>query len=104
MFENRVKGAELAKNVSYLCFVCIVLVIIAAVLAGQSILALNAVFYAIIGIILYFLSTRYSDNSHTWIAIIICGIITLIWTLSILGLVIAILLVVAGNDMRKELD
>lgn len=104
MFENRIRGAQLAKNVSYLYIIIAVLVIIGTILIGINIYALNIIFYLIMFAAVYLMATKYKDNKYAWIFIAISGIITLIWSLSILGFAIAVLSIVAANDMRKELE
>ncbi|MBQ7927256.1 MAG: hypothetical protein IJ287_00710 [Methanobrevibacter sp.] len=105
MFENRIRGAELAKRVSYgyLIF-AIILLIAGLVLNGYDILIISGIFYAIMFVIVYLLSTRYGEYKHTWILLIICAIVSIIVTHGMLAIVFAILLLVCANDMRKELD
>ncbi|WP_407415019.1 hypothetical protein [Methanobrevibacter sp.] len=104
MFENRTKGAQLVKRISYFYLLVAVLVIVATAIFGISGFSLNIIFYIIMSAVLYLLSTRFQENKNTWIFVVICAIITIIWTLSLIGLVLTILLIVAANDMRKELE
>ena len=104
MFENRARGAQLAKNVSYFYIIVAVLVVIATLIIGVSAFILNAIFYIIMFAILYSIATRFKNHRYAWIFVALCGIVTLIWSLSFIGLVLAILLIVAANDMKKELD
>lgn len=104
MFENRARGADLVKRMSYFYLLISVLVIIATVAFGVSIFSINIAFYLIMFIVLYILSTRFRENKNTWIFIVICAVITVLWSLSLIGVILAILLIVAANDMRKELD
>ena len=104
MFENRARGADLVKRMSYFYLLISVLVIIATAAFGVSVFSLNIIFYLIMFIVLYILSTKFRENKNTWIFIVICAIITIVWSLSLIGIVLAILLIVAANDMRKELD
>ena len=104
MFENRTKGAQLVKRISYFYLLIAVLVIVATAIFGVSAFSLNIIFYIIMSVVLYLLSTRFQENKNTWIFIVICAIITIIWTLSLIGLVLTILLIVAANDMKKELE
>lgn len=103
MFENRARGADLVKRMSYFYLLISVLVIIATVAFGVSVFSINIIFYLIMFIVLYILSTKFRENKNTWIFIVICAVITVLWSLSLLGVVLAILLIVAAYDMRKEL-
>ena len=104
MFENRARGADLVKRMSYFYLLISVLVIIATVAFGVSIFSINIAFYLIMFIVLYILSTRFRENKNIWIFIVICAVITVLWSLSLIGVILAILLIVAANDMRKELN
>ena len=105
MFENRIRGAQLAKRVSYAYLIfAIILIIAGLVLEGYGVLLISGIFYMIMFIAVYLLSTRYDENKNTWILLIICAIITIIATHGMLAIAFAILLLVSANDMRKELD
>ena len=104
MFENRARGAQLVKRISYFYLIIAALVLIASLALGLSAFIINVPFYVIMFVALYLLSTRFKDNKNTWIFVVICAIITLIWALSLLGLVLCILLIVGANDMKKELE
>lgn len=104
MFENRARGADLVKRMSYFYLLISVLVIIATVAFGVSVFSINIAFYLIMFIVLYILSTKFRENKNTWIFIVICAVITILWSLSLIGVILAILLIVAANDMRKELN
>ena len=105
MFENRIRGAQLAKRVSYAYLIfAIILIIAGLVLGGYGVLLISGIFYIIMFIVVYFLSTKYGENKNTWILLIICAIITIIATHGMLAIAFAILLLVSANDMRKELD
>ena len=119
MFEYRVKGRNLAKIVSYGYLIIGALLIIvtfalnnnegALALAqrGTSIMVLifGDVMYFIFAGIIYFLSTKYENDEMLWkiyIAIAILNFIIIGFSPIILAF--SILLVVAGNDIRKELQ
>lgn len=105
MFENRIRGAQLAKRVSYAYLIfAIILIIAGLVLEGYGVLLISGIFYMIMFIAVYLLSTRYGEYKHTWILLIICAIISIIVTHGMLAIAFAILLIVCANDMRKELD
>lgn len=105
MFENRTKGAHLAKRVSYVYLVFAAILLIAGfVLVEYPSFILSGILCIIMFVAVYLLSTRYAKNRNTWIFLIICAIITVIVNQKILGIVLALLLLVSANDMRKELD
>ena len=105
MFENRIRGAQLAKRVSYAYLIfAIILVIAGFALVGYDVLLISGVFYAIMFVAIYLISTKFGENKHAWILLIVCAIITVVVTQGILSIVFAILLLVSANDMRKELD
>lgn len=104
MFENRIRGTRLSKSVSYLYIVMAVLSIVLVMILNTPATVISTAFYIIMFIVVYLISTKFENNKNTWIYLLICGIITLIFSLSILGLCIAVLLAVAANDIRKELE
>ncbi|MBE6490278.1 MAG: hypothetical protein E7Z83_05410 [Methanobrevibacter sp.] len=106
MFENRIRGAQLAKRVSYVYLIFAIILLVAGfALNGYSDrFIISGIFYIIMFIVVYFLSTKYGENKNTWILLIICAIITIIATHGMLAIAFAILLLVSANDMRKELD
>jgi len=105
MFENRIKGAQLAKRVSYVYLICAIILIIAGfALEGYDKLIFGGIFYAVMFVIIYFISTKFGKNKHAWILMAICAIITVIVTHGMLSIAFAILMLVCANDMRKELD
>lgn len=105
MFEKRAKGAELSKRVSYFYIVMAIIVIVASILLNNHVTAIvGTAFYIVMFVVVYLLSTKYHDNENTWIFLIVCAVATALFSLSILGIGLAILLCVAANDMRKELD
>ena len=106
MFENRIRGAQLAKRVSYayLIFAIILLVAGFALNGYSDRFIISGIFYIIMFIAVYLLSTRYGEYKHTWILLIICAIISIIVTHGMFAIAFAILLIVCANDMRKELD
>ena len=104
MFENRVKGVQLVKRISYFYLLIAIVVIIAILVLGLTVFIIDIPFYAIMFLVLYLLSTKFQENRNAWIFVVICAVITIIWTLSLLGVVLGILLIVAANDMKKELD
>lgn len=104
MFENRVRGTQLVKRISYFYLLITIVVIIAILALGLNVLIIDIPFYVIMFLAVYLLSTKYAENKYAWIFVVICAIITLVWTLSLLGLVLCILLIIGANDMKKELD
>lgn len=119
MFEDRRRGRNLAKIISYgYIIVGIIMLILAFMLnnnagtialaqRGASIIDLFAgtILYFIIGFILYYLSTKYENDNMLWKLYIAIVIITLLF----LGfgpvlLAFALLLVISANDIRKELQ
>ena len=118
MFENRRKGRDLAKITSYGYVIMGVLLIIvtialnsnAGTLAlaqrGVSIfeLGLGSILYFIFAAIIYFLSTRYENDENLWKAYIAIAILNfIIIGVSPIILAFSLLLVISGNDIRKEL-
>lgn len=105
MFENRIKGAQLAKRLSYAYLICAIILIISGfALVGYDILITSGIFYAIMFVAVYLLSTKFSENKYTWILLIICAVISIIFAHGMLSIAFAILLLICANDMRKELD
>ena len=105
MLENRIKGAQLAKRVSYIYLICAIILIIAGfALEGYDKLIFGGIFYAVMFVIIYFISTKFGKSKHGWILLAACAIITVIVTHGMLSIAFAILLLVCANDMRKELD
>lgn len=105
MFENRIKGAQLAKRLSYAYLICAIILIVSGfALEGYDKLIIGGIFYAIMFVIVYLLSAKFGENKYTWILLIICALITIIVTHGMLSIAFAILLLVCANDMRKELD
>ena len=104
MFENRMRGAELVKRLSYLYIGIAAFVLIVILIFGFIDFFIAVPFYIIMSIVLYLLSTRFKNNKYTWIYVIICAAITLLWTLNLFGVMIFLLLSLAANDMKKELD
>jgi uncharacterized membrane protein len=82
----------------------IILIIAGLVLEGYGVLLISGIFYMIMFIAVYLLSTRYGEYKHTWTLLIICAIISIIVTHGMFAIAFAILLIVCANDMRKELD
>lgn len=105
LFENRIRGAQLAKRVSYAYLIfAIILLIAGLVLKGGEVLLFSGIFYITMFIAVYLLSTKYSEYKYAWILLIICAVISIIITRGMLAIAFAILLLVSANDMRKELD
>jgi nicotinamide riboside transporter PnuC len=105
LFENRIRGAQLAKRVSYAYLIfAIILLIAGLVLKGGEVLLFSGIFYIIMFIAVYLLSTKYSEYKYAWILLIICAVISIIITRGMLAIAFAILLLICANDMRKELD
>ena len=105
MFENRPKGSKLVKRISYIYLALMILFIISVAIVGPyDAFIISAILYLILAVVLYLLSTKYADNKNTWIFVINCGIITFIRLLNIVGILFAVLLIIAANDMKKELE
>ena len=103
MFERRAKGSKYVQGFSYVC------IIIAVVLAiGGAYLEMNflssIIFYIIMSAILYLLSTRFKENKNAWIFVVICGIVIFVFTLSLVGLILGIALIISAIEMKKELE
>ena len=104
IFENRAKGVHLAKNVSYGYIIMAALTALAIMIRPSDFFMATLTFYMAMFIVIYLLATKFYEYKYLWILLIICGIVTILWSLSILGLCLAILLVIAANDIRKGLD
>ena len=104
MFENRARGAQLVKRISYFYLIIAILAVIVTFVLGINIFITNIIFYIIMFAALYLISTKFKDNEKTWILVVICAIITLLWTLSLAGIALFIILIIAADDIRKELD
>lgn len=104
MFENRAKGIQLVKRVSYVYLFFAVLLAAATVFLEGYDFSLSAAFFIVLGIILYVISAKFSKSRYAWILIAVCAAATIIKTLSLLGLCLAILLIVAAKDIKKERD
>lgn len=118
MFEDRKKGRELSKIVSYGYIIMGILLIIvtfflnnetgAIALAerGANIvyLGLGSVLYFIFGAVVYYLSINYDDDDVLWKALIAIAILNfVIIGFSPILLAFSLVLVIAANDIRKEL-
>lgn len=65
MFENRIKGASLAKRISYAYLVIgIILIIAGFALQGYDNFYLGSIFYILMFVVIYFLSTKFSENRY----------------------------------------
>ena len=105
MFENRIRGAQLTKRVSYVYLIFAIILIIAwFVLAGYDAFIIGGIVYTIMFVVVYLLSTKYSEYKHAWILLIVCAAITVIITQGMLSIAFAIVMIIGANDMRKELD
>ncbi len=104
MFENRLKGVQLVKRISYFYLIVAIFITIVTVVMGLNFFSTNIPCYVIMFVALYLISTKFQDNKNAWIFVVICAIITLLWTLSLIGVALTLLLLVAANDMKKELD
>lgn len=118
MFEDRRKGRSLAKATSYVYVGMGVLLLIstfalnsdtgiyALAQRGASIydLAFGSIFYIIFAAIIYFLTTKYENDDALWKIYIVIAILNFIVIgFSIVILIFSLLLIIAANDMRKEL-
>ena len=105
MFEHRVRGAQLVKNISYtFLIIAIFLIIVRATFGFAEITDASILFYIIMAIVLYLISTKLKENKYAWILVVICAIITVVLHFKLVGIAFAILLVSAANDIKKELD
>lgn len=102
MFENRAKGAHLAKNASYGYIIMAILTAIVIMIQPSDFFMATLTFYIAMFIVVYLSATKFNEHKRIWILLILCGILTIVWALSILGICLAILLAIAANDMRKE--
>ena len=102
MFENRTKGADLAKNVSYGYILMAILTAIAAMISPSNFFMSTVVFYMMMFFVIFILAIKFREHRYLWILLIICGIVTLLWSISILGILLTLLLFVSANDLRKE--
>ncbi|WP_458456789.1 hypothetical protein [Methanobrevibacter sp.] len=105
MFENRRRGKDLAKVIGYFYLLLAIFFIIALFIIPEytTLLLISIAFYFIMFLVLYFITTKYDNDSVTWIIIAVTGFLVFIWTLNILGAGLFILSLVAANDIRKEL-
>ena len=119
MFENRSRGRALAKRTSYVYIIFAVLLTAVALMLNSEMGALalaqkgadlttlffGIILYVIFAAVIYLLSTKYENDEMLWkiyIAIAILNFIIIGFSPIILAF--SILLVVAGNDIRKELQ
>ena len=118
MIENRPRGRNLAKITSYgyvaigilLSIVTIALNsdtgIFALAQRGASIdmLVFGVLLYFIFAIAIYLLSVKYDNDNILWKLYIVIAILNfLVIGISIILILFSLLLIVAGNDIRKEL-
>ena len=118
MFENRRKGRDLAKIIAYgYVAVGILLSIVTIALNSESgafalaqrgasieILIFGTLLYFIFAAIIYFLSIKYENDEIIWIIYIVIAVLNfIIIGFSPILIVLSFLLIVAGNDIRKEL-
>ena len=62
MFENRVKGVQLVKRISYFYLIIAILAVIVTFVLGINIFITNIIFYIIMFAALYLISTKFKDN------------------------------------------
>ena len=118
MFEDRRKGRDLAKITSYAYIIMGILLLIVTISlnsdmgalalsqrgAAISDLAFGVILYFIFGAIIYFLSTRYDNDEILWKTYIAIAVLNfIIIGFSMIILIFSLLLVISGNDIRKEL-
>lgn len=118
MFENRRRGRDLAKITSYAYVIMGVLLILVTIALNSDMgafalaqrgttifeLGLGSILYFIFAAIIYFLSTKYENDEILWKAYIAIAILNFIVIgFSIILLVFSLLLVISGDDIRKEL-
>ena len=103
MFERRAKGSKYVQGFSYLCIIIAVVLAIAGAYLEMNLLS-SIIFYIIMAVVLYLLSTRFNENKWAWIFVAICGIVLIIGNLTLVRLILGIALIIAAIEMKKELD
>ena len=103
MFENRARGAHLAKYASYGYIIMAILTVIASMIQPSNYFFATIVFYMLMFFVTSLSTLKFSENKYLWILLIICGIVTIMWTISILGILLSILLFISAYDIIKEL-
>ena len=118
MFENRPRGRNLAKIVSYgYVIIGILLAIVTVALnsdtgalalaergASLDILVLGVLLYFIFAAAIYLLSVKYENDSVLWKLYIVIAVLNfIIIGFSPILVLFSFLLIVAGDDIRKEL-
>ena len=119
MFENRSRGRDLAKKTSYVYIIFAILLTIVALMLNSDMGALalaergtnlNAfifgiTLYIIFAAVIYLLSAKFENDEILWKLYIVIAVFNfVIIGFSIILVVLSLLLIVAGDDIRKELQ
>ncbi|MBE6509185.1 MAG: hypothetical protein E7Z77_07215 [Methanobrevibacter sp.] len=106
MLENRPRGRQLAKRIGYVYLIIAILMIVFLFVIPPyaELIGINFAFYLIMFLVLYYITTKYENDSVAWIIIAIIGFLVMIWTFNLLGVLLFIFSLVAANDIRKELN
>lgn len=119
MFENRSRGRALAKRTSYVYIIFAILLTAVALMLNSEMGALalaqrgadlttlffGIILYVIFAVVIYLLSTKYENDEILWKLYIVIAVLNFIVIgFSIILIVLSLLLIVAGDDIRKELQ
>lgn len=119
MLENRPRGRNLAKIVSYgYVIVGIILAIVAFALNSNAglielanqglsleLLLSGVLIYFIFAIVIYLLSAKFKNDSLLWKLYILIALLNLIVIgFSIILIIFSLLLIASADDIRKELN
>ena len=119
MFENRSRGRALAKRTSYVYIIFAVLLSIVALMLNSDMgalalaerganlvtLFLGVILYFIFAAVIYLLSVKYENDETLWKLYIVIAVLNFIVIgFSIILVILSLLLIVAGDDIRKELQ
>ena len=119
MFENRPRGRDLAKIISYgYVAVGILLALVTIALNSDmgtlalaqrgidfSLLIFGTALYFVFAAAIYLLSTKYENDSTLWkIYIVIVVLNFIIIGFNLILILFSLLLLAAGNDIREELQ
>ena len=119
MFENRSRGRALAKRTSYVYIIIAILLSIVGIMLNSEMGALalaqrganldtfflGIALYIIFAAVIYLLSTKYENDEILWKLYIVIAVLNFIVIgFSIILIVLSLLLIVAGDDIRKELQ
>ena len=119
MFENRSRGRALAKRTSYVYIIFAILLAAVALMLNSEMGALalaqrgadlttlffGIILYVIFAAVIYLLSTKYENDEILWKLYIVIAVLNFIVIgFSIILILLSLLLIVAGDDIRKELQ